>query len=53
MQRLTNTDQQTMEWKQRMTEYNDKIKERLDNKNFMISLNGDQPLHSLYVTDLD
>ena len=42
-----------MEWKQRMTEYNDKVKERLDNKNFMISLNGDQPLHSLSVTDLD
>ena len=53
VQRLTNTDQQTMEWKQRMTEYNYKVKERLDNKNFMISLNGDQPLHSLSVTDLD
>ena len=39
VQRLTNTDQQTVEWKQRMTEYDGKIKERLDNTNFIKSLN--------------
>ena len=47
VQRLTNAEQQTDEWKKKMNNYDKKVKERLDISNFIISRDEEKPFNSL------
>ena len=53
VQRLTNAEQQTEEWKKRMADYDMKIKERLDITSFIISRDEEKPFNSLSLGDDD
>jgi len=53
VQRLTNAEQQTDEWKKKMNNYDKKVKERLDISNFIISRDEEKPFNSLSLGDDD
>ena len=53
VQRLTNADQQTDEWRKKMEQYDAKIKERLDITNFIIPRDNSKPFNSLSLENDD
>ena len=54
VQRLTNAEMETREWQQRMNEYDDKLNERLNDKQFQITYSDDVPAwNRLSLDDID
>ena len=53
VQRLTNAEMQTDEWKSRMSDYDEKIKDRLEIKDSEVTNHSDQPQWNRLSTDED